>query len=128
MRLYLVDGCQYKDMIAGRLHRPNGPGAWMVFKGCDRDYTEQICAEEKVLEKKGGRQVEVWRPKSSHAANHYLDAEVYAALAADLLHVRYLRTGDNAQEAPRPEPKPAAQGDLLKTGKPWLNQKGGWIK
>jgi phage terminase large subunit GpA-like protein len=126
LRLYLVDGGQYKDMIAGRLNRPNGPGAWMVYKGCDRDYTEQICSEEKVLEKKGGRQVEAWRPKSSHAANHYLDAEVYAALAADLLHVRYLRINDNAEDTPAPE-KPA-QDSFLKTGSSWLNQKGGWIK
>lgn len=128
LRLYLVDGGQYKDMIAGRLNRPNGPGAWMVYKGCDREYTEQICAEEKVLEKKGSQQVEMWRPKSSHAANHFLDAEVYAALAADLLHVRYLR-GDEAP-ASKPEPKspPGPSGFTKQSNKPWLDQKGEWIK
>lgn len=128
MRLYLVDGGQYKDMIAGRINRPNGPGSWMVYQGCDRDYAEQICAEEKVIEKKGAREVEVWRPKSSHAANHYLDAEVYAALAADLLHVRYLTL--QAQEQPKPElPKQEVPGDgFIKTGNSWLNQKGGWLR
>jgi len=125
LRLYLVDGGQYKDMIAGRLNRPNGPGSWMVFQGCDRDYAEQICAEEKVLEKKGGRQVEVWRPKSSHAANHYLDAEVYAALAADLLHVRYLQQPEIVPQPRQPEGVPEG----ISAGKPWLPpQKGEWLK
>lgn len=125
LRLYLVDGGQYKDMIAGRLNRPNGPGSWMVFQGCDRDYAEQICAEEKVLEKKGGRQVEVWRPKSSHAANHYLDAEVYAALAADLLHVRYLQQPEIVPQPRQSEGVPEG----IKANKPWLPpQKGAWLK
>lgn len=127
IRLYLVDGGQYKDMIAGRLQRPNGPGSWMVYKGCDREYAEQICAEEKVLEKKGGREVEVWRPKSSHAANHYLDAEVYAGLAADLLHVRYLNLNE-ATSTPQPKPvEQTQQNSFLKTGS-WVQSKGGWIR
>lgn len=128
LRLYLVDGSQYKDMIAGRLNRPNGPGSWMVYNGCDRDYAEQICAEEKVLEKRGSREVEVWRPKSSHAANHYLDAEVYAALAADLLQVRYLQAEENEPQPP-PGPQPTAeQNDFIRTDGPWLQQKGRWIR
>jgi phage terminase large subunit GpA-like protein len=127
LRLYLVDGSQYKDMISGRMKKPNGPGSWMVYKGCDRDYAEQICAEEKVIEKRGGRDVEVWRLKSSHASNHYLDAEVYAALAADLLHVRYLNA-NQTPGTPQPQPKPAEQNDFLKTGDLWLRNKGGWIR
>jgi phage terminase large subunit GpA-like protein len=47
MRLYIVDGGQYKDMIAGRLNRPNGFGSWMVYNGCDREYAEQICLKKK---------------------------------------------------------------------------------
>lgn len=127
LRLYLVDGAQYKDMIAGRLNRPNGTGSWMVYQGCDQEYAEQLCSEEKVLEKKrNGRQVEVWRPKSSHAANHYLDAEVYAALAADLLHVRYLNIPP--EETHKPEPRTEAQNNFLKTGESWLKNKGGWLR
>ena len=130
MRLYIVDGQQYKDMIAGRLNRPNGPGSWMVYKGCDREYAEQICAEEKVIVKKGGREVEVWKLKSSHAANHYLDCEVYAALAADLLHVRYLQpeiikqVGQSRPESVQYE----QQNEFIKTSGSWINQKGEWIR
>jgi phage terminase large subunit GpA-like protein len=125
MRLYLVDGGQYKDMIAGRIRRPNGTGSWMVYQGCDREYAEQICAEEKVIEKRGGREVEVWRPKSSHAANHYLDAEVYCALAADLLQVRYLASNEIQ---PEQQPKVPTQEKFAKTGSSWLPQKSGWIR
>ena len=91
MILYIVDGAQYKDMISARIQRPNGSGSWMVYKGCDRDYAEQIVSEEKVIERKNGRNISVWKTKTSHADNHYLDCEVYAAAAADLLHVRYLQ-------------------------------------
>lgn len=129
MRLYLVDGNQYKDMIAGRLNRPNGPGSWMVYMGCDREYAEQICAEEKVIEKRGGREIDLWKPKSSHAANHYLDAEVYAALAADLLHVRYLqiRAADQAEQVVHQQQSSSHDGFLKNQGN-WINNKGGWIK
>jgi len=127
MRLYIVDGQQYKDMIAGRLNRPNGPGSWMVYKGCDREYAEQICAEEKVIEKKGGREIEVWRPRSSHAANHYLDCEVYAALAADLLHVRYLQPETVKQTVQR-KPEPVQQDEFIKISGNWITQRGEWIR
>ncbi len=125
MKLYIVDGGQYKDMIAGRIQRQNGPGSWMVFNGCDREYAEQICSEEKVTEKKGGRDVDVWRPKSSHAANHYLDCEVYAALAADLLHVRYIQFEADPEIENLNE---AYTDNFIRTGDTWLHQKGRWIK
>lgn len=127
MRLYLADGAQYKDVIAGRMNKSNGPGSWMVFEGCDKEYAEQICSEEKVIEKKGGREVEVWKPKTTRAANHYLDAEVYAALAADLLHVRYLnleRKGDVQDERlPRSEPK-VEKPNINQ----WIRKREGWLK
>lgn len=91
MRLLLVDGGKYKDMIASRMAKPNGRGSWMVYKGCDREYAEQVTAEHKVTVKtQGGRTNQVWVKKTSHADNHYLDAEVYALAAADVLHVRNL--------------------------------------
>jgi phage terminase large subunit GpA-like protein len=113
MRLYIVDGGQYKDMIAGRLKRPNGPGSWMVYKDCDKEYADQICSEEKVIE----NEKEVWRPKVTHAANHYLDAEVYAALAADILHVRYLQHNKDEEQSEQNRPKQPdhQQNSFIKT-------------
>lgn len=127
LRLYIVDGDQYKDMIAGRIKRPNGPGSWMVHLGCDRDYAEQICAEEKQRIRKGSVEIEKWVPKASHIANHYLDAEVYAAMAADLLHVRYLHLGDNQQSSPQQNVEQQPQ-NFIKNPDSWIPQKGGWIK
>lgn len=88
MNLVLVDGGKYKDMIAGRMRRPNGRGSWMVYDGCDMEYANQVTAEHKVNVKTPSGVKQVWQPKHSHADNHYLDAEVYAMAAADILGVR----------------------------------------
>lgn len=102
MTLVLVDGGKYKDQIAARMRKENGTGAWMVYQGCDLDYAEQVTAEHKITERSGGKEVQRWVLKTSHADNHYLDCEVYAAAAADVLGVRNLylqnRVEENAQE------------------------------
>ena len=108
-------------MIAARMRRPNGSGSWMVYKGCDLDYAQQVTSEHKVTERSGGRQVERWVPKSTHAANHYLDCEVYAACAADLNNVRSLALqAPAAQPQPRPAPQPTPEED-------WIGQHENWI-
>lgn len=119
LSLYLLDGGYYKDFIAGRLNRKEeeGPGGWHVYIDCDEDYAEQITAEEKVIEKQGKREMQVWRKKTAHADNHYLDCEVYAAFAADCLGIRYLR-----YEVPE-TPKPAENkqsNSWVAGGKSWL--------
>ena len=88
MNLVMVDGDKYKDMIAARMKKQNGRGAWMVYKGCDMEYAEQVTTEHKVNVKVGARTVQRWKPKHSHADNHFLDCEVYALAAADLLDIR----------------------------------------
>lgn len=90
MQLILVDGGKYKDMIASRVRRKNGTGSWMVYKDIDDDYAEQVTAEHKINEKRSGRTVSVWKPKTSHADNHYLDCEVYSFAMADVLGIRTL--------------------------------------
>lgn len=105
MNLVLVDGGKYKDMIAARMRRDNGQGAWMVYKGCDLEYAEQVTAEHKVVERSGGRERMVWVLKTSHADNHYLDTEVYAMAAADVLGVRtlFLQQSETKVEEPKKE-------------------------
>ena len=110
MTLVLVDGGKYKDMIAARMRKPNGRGSWMVYKDCDLDYAEQVTAEHKVTERVNGKVVQKWVPKTTHADNHYLDCEVYAAAAA--MTVR--STGSAAAAVPSPsaarrESAPSAQ-------------------
>lgn len=108
MNLVLVDGGKYKDMIAARMKKENGRGSWMVYRGCDLDYAEQVTAEHKITERSGGKEVQRWVKKTTHADNHYLDCEVYAAAAADILGVRQLFLRDSVEE----------KGKEVKTRKP----------
>lgn len=83
--LYEVDTNKYKDLIAYRIGRGvDEPCSWNVDADTDAQYAEMITAEQKILV--DGK--EVWRPISSARPNHYLDCEVYAACAADVMNIR----------------------------------------
>lgn len=129
MRLLLVDGGKYKDIIASRMSKPNGEGSWMVHKGCDFEYAEQVTAEHKIKTKGGSAGVkETWVPKTSHADNHYLDCEVYAMAVADVLGVRTL----SLMQEEEPEESPGEQQLNESTANyndNWLktNDKNKWI-
>lgn len=84
MQLILCDGSYYKDMIFRRINSKRYKN-WYVYRDCDREYATQIAAEHKVLERVGGRDVYVWKPKASGIDNHYLDCEVYCTCAADVI-------------------------------------------
>ncbi len=121
MQLVLVDGGKYKDLIAARMRKPNGTGSWMVDKSTDVEYAEQVTAEHKISEQSGGKTVQRWVPKMSHAANHYLDAEVYTAAAADLKGVRALWPEEKVPPPPRTEQKPPS------TETEWIPKNENWI-
>lgn len=121
MQLILVDGNKYKDMIAGRMRRPNGKGSWMVYHGCDMEYAAQVTSEHKVNVK----DKLVWQPKHTHADNHYLDCEVYALAAADMLGVRTLNLQNEEEEEPKETEtvrKPAEPEE-----EQWIKQNDSWI-
>ena len=123
MNLVLVDGDKYKDMIAGRMKKPNGRGSWMVYKGSDLDYAEQVTAEHKVNVKSGGRKIQRWVLKRSHIDNHYLDAEVYAFAAADIKGVRILHLQDEAyikEKTERTEPEYAPEEEWISKNENWI--------
>ena len=116
--LYILDSNYYKDMIFARLRRDEDEGGWYIHKDCDPDYCEMMTAEHKVLRKqKNGRTVEVWEPKATGRDNHYLDCEVYAALAADLLGIREVnaqgvnREREAAETPPPPPPQRVQQSE-----------------
>ena len=121
MKLVLIDTGKYKDMIAGRMKKQNGSGSWMVYQGCDMEYAEQVTSEHKVNVRSGNRTSQEWRLKTSHADNHYLDTEVYAMCAADMLGARSLHLEEVEMEPrtePKPEPKPEEN---------WLGTNGQWL-
>ena len=120
-QLIIVNTSQYKDMIANRLKKPIGEGCFMAYKDCDRNYAQQLTSEHKVLEKKGNTTKMVWKQKKVHGDNHYLDTEVYAFAAADILGVRtfYVENQDintNSND----------EQEEVK-GKNWIDVKGDWL-
>lgn len=123
MNLAIIDTGKYKDMIAGRMRKQNGTGSWMVYQGCDREYAEQVTAEHKINVKSGSRTVQTWVQKTSHADNHYLDCEVYAMCAADMLGARMLHL-EEVEVQPRTEAKP----DQAPTPEEnWIGQNESWL-
>lgn len=122
MQLVLVDGGKYKDMIASRMRRDNGPGSWMVHRDTGADYARQVTAEQQIQERSGSQLVRRWVPKSSHAANHYLDAEVYAAAAADVMGVRALEPEPPKEDLPPPAPQAAQRAE-----EDWIQSRENWI-
>lgn len=123
--LVLVDGGKYKDLIAARLQKPNGIGAFMVHKDCDIEYAEQLTAEHKVAEGTGVKRRLVWRQKVSHGDNHYLDCRVYASCAADILGVRMLgRNAENLET--ETEQNQIQREENINNG--WINNNmGSWL-
>lgn len=94
LKLWIVDTAYFKDFISGRLRKqPGEPGAWMVMAGCPREYAEQLTAQQRVVKqnRRTGRTTDEWVPVSSHAQDHLLDCEVGAAVAAEILGVRYVQ-------------------------------------
>ncbi len=124
LTLVLVDGDKYKDMIAGRMRKPNGRGSWMVHNGCDMEYAQQVTNEHKVNVKSGGQTRQVWKPKYSHADNHFLDTEVYAMAAADIMGVRTLHLqNEEGQGRPKPENDPEETRE-----EQWIRKHEHWIQ
>lgn len=123
MQLVWVDGDQYKDSIASRMRRDNGRGSWMVYKDCDQEYAKQVTAEHKVfVTSANGKRHLKWVEKHSHADNHYLDCEVYAMAAAEILGVRGLhlrRAERDMVEIKKPEE--------YKPEEAWIQQEDDWL-
>lgn len=126
MQLVLVDGGKYKDMIAGRLHRKNGRGSWMVHKDCDQEYAEQVTSEHKVIDKNSkknrqGQKKQVWKQKTSHADNHYLDAEVYCFAAAEIRGVRRMHLENIETEETKKQQENKTYEEK------WIQKNDNWI-
>lgn len=128
MTLVFTDGDKYKDMIAGRMRKPNGTGSWMVYDGCDREYAEQVTAEHKVNTKKNGVVRLTWVQKHTHGDNHYLDAEVYAMAAADVLGVRtlHLQNEDVPKHTAVSQEPETEEEQWIKANENWIQKGGGY--
>ena len=126
MPLAIIDTGKYKDMIAGRMRKENGTGSWMVYAGCDRTYADQVTAEHKInVKTAGGRTVQSWVLKTSHGDNHFLDCEVYAMCAADMIGARTFHLQEievQARTEAKPDPDPAFTPE-----ENWITQNENWL-
>lgn len=126
MPLAIIDTGKYKDMIAGRMRKENGTGSWMVYAGCDRTYAEQVTAEHKVnVKTAGGRTVQTWVLKTTHGDNHFLDCEVYAMCAADMIGARTFHLQE-VEVQPRTEAKPDPD-PAFTPEENWITQNENWL-
>nr|WP_255700281.1 terminase gpA endonuclease subunit [Dethiosulfovibrio faecalis] len=116
-----------KDFIFGRMTKePGTRGSWSLFRDCPRGYAEQIASEHKVMvtDARTGSSHHEWKKISGHAANHLLDCEVYATLAARMLNLHYMPT-EEEREAMRPSSSSVDSAE----GAGWLKGGGsGWWK
>lgn len=88
--LFHINTSMYKEMLHRMIHTPSGdPGCFHICKEAEDDYCVQLTSEQQVWKTvnigRAKRRVAVWEPKTAHAPNHYLDAEVYGLGIADFL-------------------------------------------
>jgi len=116
---YIINTRYFKDFIYMRRRLPAGePGAWHIYAGVTEDYLKQITAEVRTVKK--GKPT--WQKRSEHAQNHYWDAEVYAAAAAEILGVsRRTKAKTQNQISAQRLRTPSRQ----KTS--WLGNMRGWL-
>lgn len=94
--LWNLNVSQYKDKI-NRLVTSRDPCKWHIFNNPSEEYLTQFTSEHKVLVRNRNtcRAKEVWQKKKDAVANHYLDAEVYAVAAADIIRALNIRKDDS---------------------------------
>lgn len=107
-----------KNFIASRMSiDASAHGSWNVYRDIEREYADQICAEQRVEQRdKKGRVSVVWEKISSHAANHLLDCETNNTLAAEIIGVRYLMEQEQETHAQEQENE---ESDWIGAGKNW---------
>lgn len=93
---------RFKDYVAARLQNP---ATWHLPEDIPDGYAKQVTAEHKVRLRSGGRERERWVVKPGSDANHYWDAEVYAAAAAKMIRVELLRRRPDEPNGTPPPPQ-----------------------
>lgn len=116
--LVLVNTETYKDAIASRMQKEkDAMGSWLVHKDCDDEYAKQVTSEHKIATRSGNRMVQRWVKKLSHGDNHYLDCEVYAMAAAEIMGARTMYQEEREEQEPEESQEES-----------WLRKDEGWLK
>ncbi|MDD5449655.1 MAG: phage terminase large subunit family protein [Candidatus Omnitrophica bacterium] len=129
LKLWHLDTSYFKDKVT-RLVKNSfldiEEAKWHLYEKIPDEYLNQFCAEHKVLvlDKKTGRTYEEWRPMTPNAPSHFLDCEVYAAAAAEMLRVQDLRRDSGKRIYKSSSGK---ERDNYGRGN-WLNKKSNWLR
>lgn len=103
--LWLFDTGHWKDWVVRRMQGTEEAGpSWFVHKEISGEYALQVTAEHKVTtrNKKTKRTTTRWEVKSGRP-NHYFDAEVLAAVAADMCGLKFLSATEPSGEPRDPQ-------------------------
>ncbi|WP_447983794.1 phage terminase large subunit family protein [Nitrospira sp. Nam74] len=125
--LWTLDVDYYKTKLSRLIHtKPGDPGMFHLCEEVEQEYFDQMTAEHRLTQRNRttGRTVTKWTPVQEGRANHYLDCEVYALAAAEMLKVYMLREPGEEREVfqPRP-PSPWARRDARQEA-----MRGAWMK
>ena len=130
LKLWHLDTSYFKDKVT-RLAKNSfmniDEAKWHLYKDTPEEYLTQFCGEHKILirDKKTGRVFEVWRPVSGSSQTHFLDCEVYAAAAAEMLRLQDLRP----ETTPEPSNPTQGQDPEREDKESWLGGRNrGWWK
>lgn len=134
IQLSHIDTTYFKDKLARFIQNTaqGGSYGWHLHINPSDDYCRQISGEHKVIlrDRRTGRATEEWRPITSHAPTHYLDCEVYAAAAAEMLRVFAWRE-DAAPAVHRPQQSAQTASSGWVGGSNWANgalaNRNNWI-
>jgi phage terminase large subunit GpA-like protein len=120
--LWNLNVSQYKDKI-NRLVTTRDPHKWHIFRNPTDEYLSQFTSEHKVLvrNRNTGRAKEVWQKKKTAVANHYLDAEVYAVAAADIIRALNIRKDESARVHQRIVSQDTSRGNWIR------KREGSWL-
>jgi phage terminase large subunit GpA-like protein len=120
--LWNLNVSQYKDKI-NRLVSMRDPCKWHIINNPKEEYLTQFTSEHKILvrNRNTGRAKEVWRKKKDAVANHYLDAEVYAVAAADIIRALNIRKDDSIKVHQRVVSQDNSRKDWIR------KRQGSWL-
>lgn len=128
IRLWHLDTTHFKDKLARMMQAMDGEhGAWHLPNKPNPEYLRHIASEHKVFKKnkKTGATTTVWETKPGERDNHWLDCEVYALAAAEMLSV-FALDESHLNRAKMPAGKIGQEPNKQSEG--WLRGgKGGWM-
>lgn len=100
LRLWNIDTTYYKDRVMSGFAAQHGtPNSWSVYAQPAAEFLRHLTAEEKVMKrnKVTGQTRAEWQKRPGGGPNHWLDAEVYASAASDMLGVYRIREKETAE-------------------------------